>query len=1342
MRVRSSLLIVFLACVCWFHVSLLAQEGTGTITGHVTDATGAALANAKAVAINLATQVRTEATSNAAGIFQLPNLIPGTYTVEISANGFKKEIRPNVLVQVEDHIGFDVGLQVGAVAETVTVTAQSPQLHTEDAQTGEVINQSMIETVVNIGRNPLTLITLAGNVQGSGAPAGWQLGNGGNIYSGPADTRINGGRDASVEYLVDGVPATGGFIHQVVNTTPNTEDVQEFKVITNGMDAEYGRVSGGVVELATKSGTNALHGQLFEYHQDQFFNANGWGQDDLCTFGKATGGSLAACTKPLFHQNDFGFAVGGPVLIPHIYNGRSKTFWFANAEWVHYRTPGGESITTVPTELERNSLPDPLNGNAVKTPTPCPTGTQYPASMPNPSGNCADLTDIGNAVWSATGGPGGNQTPYPYIALGDPFIPADVNGNRVPDGGDGMHIPFSELNPAMLYYLAMIPHANINPIYGPTGWNYQFQTPTVSKTMKWDVRGDQVINNQQRLYGRFTHDSETYTQAPAFANFAAQGTNLKGGFGASLHYDYTLSPTLVLDLNTGGNYSPGSFGQLINSGPGLSTANWGFQPSVSNMVGNTLLSIGQVRTESSANGGNDTLGQYLNGPESHILHSTNFMYSVALTKILNRHTMKFGYEGRRYYDNFNQPAGSNPTGDGFYITGAGSFQNVSDDGNIWGNTQDDANNMGTFLWGLDSWAEATTSTSRALASNYYASYMQDEFKVTPKLKLSLGVRWEMQTPVTERHNDLTVWDPLASAPFAMTPGYSFNQALLNAGLTQAQASQVQIPEWAQNGAFDPGAIEFVASPEHRARTATAYHPWNFSPRLGFAYQAMHNTVVRGSFGIFYLPMGNNFTNYGDTPKVAYSTESSSEFGANAINYELYNGSTTPNPGFQTVTNAFPLPYLELAVFGHNSQIANMQTASAGSGSGGVLINSHMPHEYDWSLGIQRQLPGNWLIEATYSANHSSDLLGLLYPSRFPKNLYTGGPNGANFNLYSPSSSNPIYVASPIGGQVPAGGFTGGQIINGVQSEPLAALEYEYPYFGPVNVEDANIGTANYNSGNLRIEKRLSQGLQLLLNYTYSKALDDVGGEDQTSQPSQAGQGSLGKTFQSVDTIGSVYGLAAADQTHRLVAAYNYQLPFGRGRHWMNSQSGIAGALIEGVAGGWELTGDTTWKSGMPIAIGINNTNADQDIDVYYTQGNLAPGATLQSVRGTGAGNPTSTLCEVFCSSAGASPSHPVGLNLSALANSGNAQNFTYGYLPPVLSFVRQPSSWGTDLAVMKSFPIMREESRYFQLRLEGQNIFNHPTLNGYDTNTSDATFGMITGKSGSRVVQISGRLVF
>ncbi|HVN21582.1 MAG TPA: carboxypeptidase regulatory-like domain-containing protein [Dongiaceae bacterium] len=1333
MKSRVLLLVTFCALLC-VTSPVLSQNGTGTITGHLTDSSGAFVAGATVSAVNLATGVRVEATSNTAGIYLLPELIPGTYTIEASKPGFKKVVRPKVTVQVADHLGIDLLLEVGAVNEAITVTAEAPQLRTEDAQTGEVINNHMVATLPQVNRDPLTLLKLSGNVQGSGDRAGWNMSaaptgqNGaptGGFFSGPSDTRVNGGRAASVEYLVDGVPATGGFVHQVVTATPTTEDVQEFKVLTNGISSEYGRLSGGVVEIATNAGTNALHGQLFEYHKDAFLNANNWGNDNQCSVG-----IKSACSKSNFRNNDFGFSVGGPVLIPHIYNGKNKTFWFASGNWIRESQSGNSSLGETISDFERNTIPDPFNGNKIVNPTPCPAGTVLPASPPNPANPanlCADLTDIGFSQ---------NDPNFPWVQVGDVFIAPDAQGNKTPAGGDARHIPLQEVDPAIERVISLMPHANIKPLYGTVGTNYQYRTPESFKSASWSVRGDHVINERQRIFGRFTHTSQTNLTGASYPNYPSSGASVHGAFGASLHYNYAISPTLVLDLTTGGNYSPTAFG-LFASGKLANVSDWGYDQDYTSTMGNAFLNINQVRTEGTAwNPAGTLIGSgNLNGPQIRSLNSTNFSYAAALTKIINRHTMKFGYDARRYYDNVNQSQGANPAnpGDGYAITAAGSFLTTANDGGgpIWGSALNDANNMATFLWGLDTWSQATASTTRALAANYYAAYMQDDFKVNRKLTLNLGVRWEMQTPVTERNNNLSIWDPLGTPPFTINSGYNFTNALLASGMTAAQAEQVVIPDWAARGAFAPGAIEFVKTPQHRSRNATDYHPWNFAPRAGFAYQAMRSTVVRGSFGIFYLPIGNNLGNYGDSPGLAYANKWTNAGALQGINWRY-------GPGLSTITNPWPQPSWQQFVFAHDSQVANLEAAQHGSGTGGVITTSHMPREMNWSFGIQHQLPHNWLVEATYAGNHSGDLQGLYYPSHFPKSLYNAASRG--LYGYDPQNNNTPYfvVASPTTGQIlPGTGPTS-------DMQPLALLEYQYPYFGPVNVQDANIGTSNFNSLNLRVQKRLSQGLQILANYTFSKLLDNVGSENQTSDPTQTGQGSLGKTFQSVDTINNIYGLSPGDQTHRLTVFYNYQLPFGRGRHWMNSPQGV-GHILEAVAGGWEISGISTWQSGTPISIGVNGTTVDNSLDINYVTASLAPGATLDSIKGAAYANARSTLCPYSCSTdKNFDPkTHPVALNKSAISNNGVAQSFTYGTLPPILK-LRNPSNWNTDLSIMKSFPVLSSDgSRYFQLRLEGANIFNHPGLAGYDTDVTHATFGMITGTANTeRNVQISGRFVF
>jgi hypothetical protein len=1337
---RSALWIVLLSLLSLAVTPLWGQNGNGSITGHVTDTTGALVEGATVTALNVETGVRTTVATNNAGIFLLQELIPGTYSIEVAKTGFKKLERPNILVQVSDNVGVDFRLQVGAVSETVTITAQSPQLRTEDAQEGEVVNEQMIQTLPTFANNggvrdPLSLVTLAGNTQGAGGRAGWeiQVQDSGNFaFNGPNDTRVNGGTIGGLEYLVDGVPVTGGLVHNVSNSVPTVDDVQEFKVITNGISAEYGRLSGGAVEITTKFGTNDIHGQVFEYHQDEFFNANTWSDDGQCVSG-----IKSACAKPVFHQNDFGFAVGGPVLIPHVYNGKGKTFWFANAEWTRYHPQGSSQIGQTITEQERNSIPNPLNGNTIASPFPC--AAQSSTYIPNPTGFCANLEDIGTPAGNTSGN-------YPYPHLGDIYNIRSSSGTLPLAGGDGRSIPVAELNPTALWYLALLPHANLTTVIGGgTGGNYVFRESQTIDNLSWNVRMDHAINESQRIYGRFAHYAASNVTTPEYPNFADGETKVTGSFSASLHYDYTISPTLVLGLTAGGNYNPIQHGSnLPSSSPANNVSGWGFGPGVTDLMATEMLSMknGPFTEGNSAPNVNGTLN--MDGTGLFAFANTEFDYSASLTKVLNRHVLKFGYEGRRYYDDYSNSRGNNPggaVGDGFTFANAGVDASGNDLGGGWG-PQPFANGLGEFLYGLDSWTQITGQVTRDLAENYYATFFQDDFKVNRKLTLNLGVRWEMETPVTEHNNNITVWDPLAPSPFSLNPAYStsggVNQWIANleaAGMTPAMAATIPEPSWYVNQVFAPGAQEFVYTPEHRARTATYYHPWNFAPRLGFAYQLLPKTVLRGSFGIFYVPTGGNLTDYADGPGIAYSNERVST-SDHPQDYN-FNGVSLP----QTISSPFPNPPTDYLVATHNNQLANVQTAAGANGTGGILITSHMPHEYDWHFGIQQQLPNKWMIELDYSGKSTNTLLAPGTPSRFPKSLYTPtnagiyGGSGSAASCGNSTATNPdgacYAVVSPTSGQIPAGTGTG-------PYQPLSWLMFPYPYFGPIYEEDANIGTSNFNSGNLRIERRFDNGFQMLLNYTYSKALDDVGGSNGGANPSGGGVGTNGKPFQGVDGIGSVYGLSAGDQTHRITSFYSYQLPFGRDRHWGGSPQGLGQKVLDGVIGGWEVSGTFLWTSGTPIGISGQNGNVDGNWGIYGTFVSLNPGDTLRQVVNSGiSAHDARCASSVYCGNA------QPALNSSVFVNGGSQTTFTYGNVPPVIPFFRNPGNWNSNMSIMKNFPLNSDGHRYFQLRLEGENIFNHPGLGAYNTGLGSNQYGEITGnENAERHIQIAGKIVF
>jgi hypothetical protein len=1284
--------------------AMLAQSGTGNISGRVTDATGAVIPGAKILATNIETGVVKEAATNSAGVYQFQELKPGQYNLQASAPNFKTLLRSGITLQIEDQLGVDMALEVGAVSDTVTVKQDTSGLRTEDAQTGEVVTNALVEEIPNIStgsiRDPFALISIAGNVQGSGSRAGYGIGL--NGINSPSTTRINGGRTEATEYLVDGIPVTMGFVHNVSNATPATEDVAEFKVITNGLSAEYGRLSGGALSIATQAGTNSLHGQLFEYNQNALLNANNY-QNTAQT---------PIASKSNFRQNDFGAAMGGPVLFPH-YNGRNKTFWFANYEGLRSSQSGNVQLAQTITDQER-------------------TG---------------DMRDIGTPEGQASG-----NDPYPQV-----WNPYQYNPNQVVDpstgnltyekylsqdprcpGQDGECIPQSELNPTTQAYIALLPHPNHAVIAGSgTAGNFSIRQPGTITQNNWSVRIDQNLSEKSNMYARFSYSSgSTYTGPLNPVLGTASYNNIDGGYSATLHYNHAFSPTTLLDVYVGGNYNPFSGGNTLPSS--FDNSNLGLSSNVLALIGtkNNIFNVHNGPFSEAMNfGGNlpggGQLWPMLQAAVYNKIASTSYSYGGSMTKILGRHSLKFGYEGRRYFDNplTSSQAASNNDGDGLAFTADAVVNQYLDTGsNTWG-SQANSSGLGQFLLGVDTWAQITAQVGRSLAQNYYASYVQDDFKATPKLTLNLGLRWEMESPVTERHNNLSLWDPNAAPPFNIVPGYSFSAAVAAAGLNPAD---VQTPPWI--GGYLPGNLVLAGTPEHPARTATGYYPWNFSPRLGFAYQVDPKTVVRGSFAFMYLPTSGNISNFGDAPGVTYSTQASNN------PTQIANYSALPGQGLSSVSDLFTPA--QITTFEHNTHAANIQTTQTIVGTGGVNIHSRMPRESDWGLSVQRQLPGGWLLELIYSANYSDSLLAEANPSRFPANLHTGGANGSNASIYTTP------VAAPFGSQIPCINPNQCGIIGSTMS--LGILEYPYPYYGPTLIEDSNIGKSNYESGSVRVEHRYNNGLYLLFNYTHSKSLDDAGGADNNLGGAVGtGTGTGGKAFQTVYTIASSYGLSALDVPNKASLTYIYDLPFGQGRKWMNQTQGVGNAILNGIAGGWSFAGLSQWYSGTPISIAPQGTQSDS-VTVYnfYTGLTLLPGYSLSDLfsknfRGNGSvkvpygGTPKSGSVGRFnCAAADSYGGTPQ-------SNCWTVTPFTNGNIPSVVGIARNPGNWVTNLSLMKSFPINSDGSRYFQLRLEATNAFNHPGYGNYDNNPQDSTFGYVVNPANAeRHLQVGGRFVF
>ena len=1244
-RAIPLLSLALLAGLC---IGAWAQAGFGSISGKVTDPSGAAVTNAKIYIINTATNKRTETISNNEGYYQAFQLIPGVYHIEVEAINFKKLEQSQIQLRVADKLSIDLQLEIGQVGEMVTVTSEALQLRTQDAQVGEVVTSQNVQNLPQVAfggfRDPLQFLVLAGNVQGSGGRA-----------QGDSDTRINGGRTQGVEYLVDGISATSGVGREISQAiAPNMDAVSEFKVITNGLSAEYGRLSGGLVELVTKSGTNDIHGQVFWYNQQPGFNANSWNNNRL-------GGS-----KFEYRQNNFGAAVGGPVALPKKvfgpagYNGRNKTFWFFNYDGLINRQAGALRQANVPTEEERQGI----FVNTIYNGTP------------------ADIYQMFGPVTTE-----GSETVRSSPWVTGPDDPRPLCRNQV-----GKCLPLNQIHPVSkaIFDRLPLPNRAANPGYSFVG-NYVGTISESANADQWAVRLDHRFNENHAIFGRFSRLNRDSGNTRWRGDFnAVQAQEVKEAFGLSLNYDWTISPTLIFNARVGGHHNPLNAGGTLSDD--FSSTDIPFDPVTRQYLGPAGMpgiSIVGLEEISDAWGAISERGKNL----------TSYNASASMIKILGKHTAKFGYEHRRYYDNFRQG-----TVGAFYFIASSVNRIVGD--RSW-QSYDQANGPATFLYGYNHYAELNAPYDRASNTNYHAAYVQDDWKVTNKLTLGLGLRWDGETPTTERYNKLFFWDNNAPSYWQVKPGYDLKAEMAGVGFTADQIARVQIPSYLTGGT-PPGALRKAGTPEFPGRAGQSFYPWQFAPRISVAYALTDKTVIRASFAKMYI------STTGD------ENGPTSASGGIALGDRAFNGWHYTNDGFKTMLSNWDNPFNKPGAITRavtDNATANFQ-ASYGEPSAAFDRNIRMPHEWTWSLGVQREIGRNLMVEAVYSANLGRGLLGQDVLSRFPEELFTE----ANADLYRPETTGgDKKVVTPF--VQPISQFPEGKI-------DVGWLMYDRPFYGPVYVNGAAVGRSNYQSANFRAQYRFFKASSLLFNYTLSRLEDNVGGANGTG----------GKTRQTFADVDSLYGLSPLDETHRIVISYNFEFPFGRRRKFLGNPTTMGGKMLDFAVGGWELSGFNTYRSGRPVSFpGAQDNNSLRIVNTYFS---TKTGDT--NLKTSGFNDPRSVL-DPF-GQLGKNDARAFDLSKFLLSDDGASGRigFFSGNLSPVCGCLRNPGYFSSDLSLMKKFPFTSEGERFFQLRLEASNMFNHPWLGDYGTNLKqDQSFGRITGvRNTERRLQVSMKIVF
>jgi len=848
-----------------------SQSVYGKIAGSVTDQSGAAIANATLTLTNLATGAKQTMESSASGEYAFVNILPGRYRIEGEKSGFKKFVREPIVVEIESGLRVDFVLQVGSQSETVEVSSEAPLLQPETNSLGQVVESRTVTDAPLNGRNPLALVALAPGVVPQGQPSAGNSSTGNPVGANPfalGDFQIGGGQAGQSAILLDGVATNGAYLN-VVTVIPTQDAIQEFKVQTNNLGPEYGRFAGGVINLATKSGTNSFHGSAYEFLRNKVLDANDF-------FSNRAGLPI-----PPFTQNQFGANVGGPVI-------KNKLFFFSSYEG--YRLRKGNTLTTsVPTVAERN-------GDF--------SGSAYPIFDPTTSSGCVS----GGAACRAQ---------FAFNSTPNVIDPARLDPASV----------------ALLKYFPM-----------PTG-SGEFNNLVVNFSAGGNIdqineRIDYNLGEKQRIFGRFTRNHILSLPDSPFPGVCgdrcAEDTIAKQ---LAIGDTIALNPTTILDLHAG--YTRYTYVRdpltkgidLSQFGPNWATLGPQFaythlpMACVSQKQGDQQWGAGSWCAAGTGSG----IGAY----------DDTMTFTPSLAKIMGAHTLKVGGELRVLRNNYfqsNQPAGlyqfdagmtapnpKNGPGNAYSTTTCASGVLVCGGGN----------GFASFLlgYGTNNSSSVVTPSRMATQLLYKAFYAGDTFRATKKLTLNLGVRVDLQGDWTERYDRQVYFDPNADSPVASASGVS--------GLK--------------------GAFPLVHSQGRSSRSPQ--DAWNHvSPRIGLSYQLDSNTVIRTGYGMFYLPVD---IRWNDAPHNLFINTFTQPWNASA------DGGITPNHVF---SNPFPEGIVQPA--GRNQDWINVQ----GAGLGAPVTNNPAPYVQQWNFDIQRQLPGNAVIDVAYAGSkgthlpmHSQDL---------------------------------------------------------------------------------------------------------------------------------------------------------------------------------------------------------------------------------------------------------------------------------------------------------------------------------------------------------------------------------
>jgi hypothetical protein len=837
------LLFCLVVCLC-LAMPALAQRDMGTVLGTVTDATGAVVPGATVTITEEATGITNVVQTDASGNYIRPLLKPGSYTVSVESEGFKKAIQNGVILVGASRVQASFNLELGQVTETIEVTAQLPALQTASTQMGGTLENRQTSELPLGGQRRFAFLARTVPAVYPAEPGARDAAGGGFSANG---VRSNGQNN----FLLNGMDNNVNVIDFINQTAyvigPSVEAIGEMQILTNGYNAEYGRAAGGVVNVTIKSGTNDMHGTLYEFLQNDNLNANTWEAN------------RQGNDKGAFVQNLFGAAVGGPLI-------RDRTFWFADYQGTRIRDGSLSNTLTIPTAAMKNG----------------------------------DFSSLG-------------------VPIFNPFSSEDA-GAREPFANN--QIPSNMFDPAAKKLIDLYPDPNQNLGAGRPGSNFFTQRGSSVDVNQWDVRVDHRLTDNDSLFGSISWSNEKKFQEPPLpggldaGGFAGeQEENLARN--AMLSYTRIWSPTFITE-------SRAAYSRLVTTRVQALADENSFD----------AVGIGGLNPFTVNNGGLMRLG-----PESYAVvggaewlptqeynNVWDFVQNVSWNK--GSHAFKFGFEYRPVgFPFFQVPS---PRGRMDFDRDMTGQRGLADAGD----------GMATWLIGTPGFSRITTANFISSYRDAYSFYAQDDWKVSSKLTVNLGVRYEVTSPIGEkfgRQAHLDIW------------GIEHNQPTLVIPAGPDQDDPLP-PNFATD--FPDIAVERGVASQY----LIDWDKTNLAPRFGIAYELMPGTVIRTGYGMFYGAEENE----GGNPNRGENLPFNQETQFNPDNSFAF------NPFIDRFSDGFPVDSFTLP--------APINFRS-------LYTNRRWPLVHKWNFNVQRDIGWNTVLEVAYIGSKGQRLTQNYDPNR-------------------------------------------------------------------------------------------------------------------------------------------------------------------------------------------------------------------------------------------------------------------------------------------------------------------------------------------------------------------------